>query len=134
MNHNYICDHNIAEMYVTGKLPAQEAWEFELHFVLCPSCIALLADTRALYNALRLLPTVNAREFARTYLNEEIGWFAHGALQRILLLVFLLLALILALAVVQSRKNLNRRHPTRTAIPSRYRPEIVCLWFCPKGR
>jgi hypothetical protein len=53
MNHDYINQFNLIDQYVLGKLTADEAVEFEDHFIDCPACIDQLNTTRSLIQDLR---------------------------------------------------------------------------------
>jgi hypothetical protein len=55
MDHQTIDAGNIAERYVTGRLPPEEAAEFEEHYLDCPSCIARVEAAERLQRGLRRL-------------------------------------------------------------------------------
>jgi hypothetical protein len=59
MDHNKIDDLRFVDRYLLGKLPADQALEFEEHFVGCAQCAAELRSTRDFIAGLRL-------EFLRT--------------------------------------------------------------------
>ncbi|HKI03732.1 MAG TPA: zf-HC2 domain-containing protein, partial [Thermoanaerobaculia bacterium] len=46
---------NIAERYVTGRLPSEEAARFEEHYLDCPSCCARVEAAERLQRGLRRL-------------------------------------------------------------------------------
>jgi hypothetical protein len=46
MNHDYIKEFNLIDQYALGKLAANEAEEFEDHFIDCPECVEQLNITR----------------------------------------------------------------------------------------
>src|ERR1044072_7022310 len=53
MNHEYINKFNLVDQYVLGKLAADEAEEFENHFVDCPECVEQLNITRSFIDDLK---------------------------------------------------------------------------------
>ena len=61
MNHSYIDDHQVAELYLQGKLSPEEAARFEEHSMSCPECLDRLETAEKLRLGLR---AVAAREVA----------------------------------------------------------------------
>jgi hypothetical protein len=55
MDHQMIDAGNIAEHYVTGRLPPEEAARFEEHYLDCPSCCARVEAAERLQRGLRRL-------------------------------------------------------------------------------
>ena len=55
MDHQSIDAGNIAEHYVTGRLPPEEAARFEEHYLDCPSCCARIEAAERLQRGLRRL-------------------------------------------------------------------------------
>ena len=55
MNHEYINQFNLIDQYVLGKLGADEAAEFENHFIDCPECVEQLQITRRFVEDLKEL-------------------------------------------------------------------------------
>jgi hypothetical protein len=55
MDHQAIDAGNIAERYVTGRLPPEEAARFEEHYLDCPSCCARVEAAERLQRGLRRL-------------------------------------------------------------------------------
>ena len=55
MDHQAIDASNIAERYVTGRLPPEEAAAFEEHYLDCPSCCARVEAAERLQRGLRRL-------------------------------------------------------------------------------
>src|SRR6185295_8530348 len=53
MNHDYIKEFNLVDQYVLGKLAADEAEEFENHFIDCRECVEQLNITRSFINDLK---------------------------------------------------------------------------------
>ena len=55
MDHRAIDAEDIAERYVAGRLPPEEAARFEEHYLDCPSCIARVETAERLKRGLRRL-------------------------------------------------------------------------------
>lgn len=55
MDHSAIDAGNTAERYVTGRLPPEEAAQFEEHYLDCPSCCARVEAAERLQRGLRRL-------------------------------------------------------------------------------
>jgi hypothetical protein len=53
MNHDYIKEFNLIDQYALGKLAADEAEEFEDHFIDCPECVEQLNITRSFIQDLK---------------------------------------------------------------------------------
>lgn len=53
MNHDYIKEFDLIDQYVLGKLAADEAEEFEDHFIDCPECVEQLNITRSFIQDLK---------------------------------------------------------------------------------
>jgi len=53
MNHEYTNKFNLIDQYVLGKLAADEAEEFENHFIDCPECVEQLNITRSFIDDLK---------------------------------------------------------------------------------
>jgi hypothetical protein len=53
MNHDYIKEFNLIDQYALGKLSANEAEEFEDHFIDCPECVEQLNITRSFIQDLK---------------------------------------------------------------------------------
>ncbi len=55
MDHQTIDAENIAERYVTGRLPPEQAADFEEHYLDCPACCARVEAAERLERGLRRL-------------------------------------------------------------------------------
>lgn len=53
MDHRYIDENNIGDLYLMGKLSAQERAIFEMHFINCERCVEMLEETSSLRQAIR---------------------------------------------------------------------------------
>ncbi|HKX32255.1 MAG TPA: hypothetical protein VJ302_31500 [Blastocatellia bacterium] len=70
MEHSYIEENQIADRYLSGKLPAEERSRFEEHFVDCSQCLDRLETTADLRTGLR---TVAAEEALRARTQLQIA-------------------------------------------------------------
>lgn len=138
MNHPYIDDHQVAELYLQGKLSPEEAAQFEEHSMSCSECLDRLETAEKLRLGLR---AVAAREVAAEAV--KLGLLAR--LVRSRLAPFALTAL-LAIAVLpagllwrragrlegelaQTREQLReeRSRPIPTPTPDPNDPELGAL-------
>ena len=53
MDHRYIDENNIGDLYLMGKLTARKRALFEMHFINCERCLEMLEETTSLRRALR---------------------------------------------------------------------------------
>jgi hypothetical protein len=64
MDHSYIDEHNVADCYILGTLPAEERARFEEHFVDCPQCQDRLEDAERWRRALKAAAAEGPRVIA----------------------------------------------------------------------
>lgn len=130
MNHSHIDDHQVAELYLQGKLSPEEAARFEEHSMSCPECLDRLETAEKLRLGLR---AVAAREVATEAV--KLGLLARLVRSRLapLALTALLLAAVLPAGLLwrragrlegelvqtrqQLREELNRPAPAPTPDP-----------------
>lgn len=55
MNHGYVIENNIVDLYLMGNLSEEESEQFELHFVDCQRCLDLLEMCRSFKYGLRVI-------------------------------------------------------------------------------
>lgn len=55
MKHSYIEQYNLVDLYLMGKLAAEESARFEEHFIDCPECIDRLNTTKDFLQDLRMV-------------------------------------------------------------------------------
>jgi hypothetical protein len=76
MDHRYIEEQNITDLYLLGKLPAEERVRFEEHFIDCDECLDRLEMTEKFRRGLRSVATEEATR-ARVYAQAGLlGWLA----------------------------------------------------------
>ncbi|HEX3130162.1 MAG TPA: zf-HC2 domain-containing protein, partial [Thermoanaerobaculia bacterium] len=130
MNHSYIDDHQVAELYLLGKLSPEEEARFEEHSMSCPECLDRLETAEKLRLGLR---AVAAREVAAEAV--KLGLLARLVRSRLapLALMALLLVAVLPAGLLwrrtgrlegelaqtreQLREELNRPAPTPAPDP-----------------
>ncbi len=129
MNHSYIDDHQVAELYLQGRLSPEEAARFEEHSMSCPECLDRLETAEKLRLGLR---AVAAREIAAE--TVKLGLLARLMRSRLAPLAFTALLAIAVLPagllwrragrlegeLVQTREQLReeRNRPVPTPIPT----------------
>jgi hypothetical protein len=74
MNHEYINKFNVIDQYVLGRLTANEAEEFEDHFIDCPTCVEQLNTTRDLVQDLKSLAVQETLVLERESVRPTRGW------------------------------------------------------------
>jgi hypothetical protein len=132
MEHSYIEEHNIADLYLSGKLSAQERMRFEEHFVDCTRCLDRLETTDDLRAGLK---TIAAEEALQARANLQIGVAgAAGLLARVArlsrarraaLLTSVILAIALPLALLtlewrSARRELAQAKQTSSELQRKY--------------
>src|SRR4051812_34324247 len=55
MDHAYVDEHQVAELYLLGKLPPEEAARFEEHSMSCQECLDRLETAETLRLGLRMV-------------------------------------------------------------------------------
>jgi putative zinc finger protein len=84
MDHRTIDAENVAERYVTGRLPPEEAARFEEHYLDCPACCARVEAAERMERGLRRLAEEAAggsgRRFARAGRSPAWGLAAAAVL------------------------------------------------------
>jgi len=99
MDHSTIDGGNTAERYVTGRLPPEEAAEFEEHYLDCPPCIARVEAAERLQRGLRRLAEEAAVQGPRV--RRASRW---SRSPRLALAAAAMLAVALAPAVLELRQ------------------------------
>jgi hypothetical protein len=132
MEHSYIEEHNIADLYLSGKLSAQERMRFEEHFVDCTRCLDRLETTDDLRAGLK---TIAAEGALQARANLQIGVAgAAGLLARVArlsrarraaLLTSVILAIALPLALLtlewrSARRELAQAKQTSSELQRKY--------------
>ena len=97
MDHTYIEEHQIADRYVMGTLPAEEAERFENHYLSCPECLDRLDLTESVQRGFQRMATQDATRLATARQLALVAWLARLGRER---QIAVLLAALLVLAVL----------------------------------
>lgn len=114
MNHGYIIENNIVDLYLTGNLSTEECEQFELHYVDCQSCLGLLEMSRSFKHGLQLLNDDPVWSEGRARAVGPFGWLAQFNRSRQVAILAFALALLLvpvtllAIRVVLLQGELSR--------------------------
>lgn len=99
MNHDYVEEHQIADLYVMGRLEADEEARFEEHYLGCPECLDRIELAEALRDGLHQVAAEEmVKAKVRTAVVQRLGrmaWLARAARSGRLGLVTTALLLIL---------------------------------------
>jgi hypothetical protein len=97
MDHTYIEENQVADRYVQGTLPADEAERFENHYLSCPECLDSLDLAESVQRGFRRAATQDAEKIAAGRQLALLAWLTRlsrqgqaGVLLSALLVVILL--------------------------------------------
>jgi len=76
MDHPFIDEHNIADLYLLGKLADEERNRFEEHFIDCPECLDRLETTDSFLDGIK---TLAIEEAVRSHASVQAGILAWAA-------------------------------------------------------
>jgi anti-sigma factor RsiW len=122
MNHDYIEEHQIADRYVRGTLPPDEAERFEDHYLSCPQCLERLALAESMQRGFKRAASQDVAQQAATRQLALVAWLARLGRSRQLgvltmaLLVFAVAALPGGLALQRSATLGRELAETRRAL------------------
>jgi hypothetical protein len=111
MDHAYIEEHQIADRYVLGTLPADEADRFEDHYLSCPECLDRLNLAESVERGFKRMAGEEAARLTAVRQLALVAWLARLGRQRqitLLLGAFLVLAVLpdgLALRGIAGRER-----------------------------
>lgn len=124
MDHTYVEEHQIADRYVMGTLPPEEAERFENHYLSCPECLDRLELTESVQRGFKRMAGQDAAQLAAVKQLAVVAWLSRlsrgrqaGALLGALLVVAVLpagLALRNGVQLAQAHSLLNQERQ-RTA-------------------
>jgi hypothetical protein len=120
MDHTRIEEHQIAERYVQGTLPADEAGRFENHYLSCPECLDRLALAESVQRGFRRAATQDAERLSSTRQLALLAWLSHFSRRGqagVLLAVLLVLAVLPALVVSRGAAGREREQLSRGNFP-----------------
>lgn len=97
MEHAYIEEHQIADRYVMGKLPPEEAETFEEHYLSCPQCLDRLALAESMQRGFKRAAGQDAARLTAARQLALVAWLSRLSRSRqaaSLLLVVLVIAVV----------------------------------------
>jgi hypothetical protein len=133
MDHTYIEEHQIADRYVQGTLPADEAERFENHYLSCPACLDSLDLAESVQRGFRRAATQDAERLAATRQLALVAWLARlsrrgqaGVLVSALLVLAVLPALLAFRGIARHDQELAQERQ-RSAASARSAGEAASL-------
>jgi anti-sigma factor RsiW len=97
MNHTYIDEHQIADRYVMGTLPEEEASSFEDHSFTCPECLDRIELARSLRRGFQRVAREDAALLSSARQLAAVAWLARLGRSRqigVLLIALVVLAVL----------------------------------------
>jgi len=97
MNHTYIEEHQIADRYVMGTLPPEEAEIFEDHYLSCPQCLDRLELAESMQRGFKRAAGQDAARLVAARQLALVAWLARLSRSRqaaTLLLALLVVAVV----------------------------------------
>jgi hypothetical protein len=92
MDHTYVEEHQIADRYVMGTLPADEAERFENHYLSCPECLDRLELTESVQRGFKRMAGQDAAQLAAAHQLAVVAWLARlGRMRQLMVLLAVLL-------------------------------------------
>ena len=76
MDHTYVEEHQIADRYVMGTLPAAEAERFENHYLSCPECLDRLELAESVQRGFKRMAGQDAAKLAAAKQLAVVAWLA----------------------------------------------------------
>jgi hypothetical protein len=134
MDHSYVEEHQIADRYVMGTLPAEEAERFENHYLSCPECLDSLELAESVQRGFKRMAGQDVAKVAAVQQLAVVAWLARlgrmrqlGVLLAALLVVAVLpssLALRSATQLAQNRSTLEQERQ-RSAAAGNLKEELA---------
>jgi hypothetical protein len=97
MDHTYVEENQIADRYVMGTLPAEEAERFENHYLSCPECLDRLELTESVQRGFKRMAGQDAAQLSAAHQLAVVAWLARlgrGRQAGVLLSALLVLAVL----------------------------------------
>jgi Putative zinc-finger len=92
MDHTYVEENQIADRYVMGTLPAEEAERFENHYLSCPECLDRLELAESVQRGFKRMAGQDAAQLSAVHQLAVVAWLARlGRLRQLLVLLAVLL-------------------------------------------
>lgn len=120
MDHTYIEERQIAERYVMGKLPPEEAARFEEHYLSCQECLDRLELSESMERGFKRAAGQDAVRVAATRQIAVLAWLSRLSRSRQMgFLLTIFLAVLLVPGLLSYREIAERNQElteTRTAL------------------
>ncbi|HEY2294939.1 MAG TPA: zf-HC2 domain-containing protein [Thermoanaerobaculia bacterium] len=113
MDHAYVEENQIADRYVMGTLPAEEAERFENHYLSCPECLDRLELTESVQRGFKRMAGQDAAQLTAAHQLAVVAWLARLGRMRqlgVLLAALLVLAVLPTGFAVRSNTKLAQAH------------------------
>ena len=89
MNHTEIEEQHIVDLYLMGKLPAEEAARFEEHYLSCPECLDRLEEAEPMQRGFKRAAGQDAARLAATRQLAVLAWLTRLGRSRQMAFLFL---------------------------------------------
>jgi hypothetical protein len=121
MDHTYIEENQIADRYVQGTLPADEAERFENHYLSCPECLDQLGLAESMQRGFHRAAAQDVGKLVAVQQLAVLVWLARLSRRSqagVLLSAFLVLAILPASLGLQTVRRGRELDATRAALAS----------------
>src|SRR5436305_3796350 len=121
MDHTYIEENQVADRYVQGTLPEDEAERFENHYLSCPQCLDSLDLAESVQRGFRRAATQDAEKIAAGRQLALLAWLTRLSRQGqagVLLSALLVVILLPAGLGLQNPPSSRELATTRAALAS----------------
>src|SRR4051812_21972216 len=115
MDHTYVEENQIADRYVMGTLPAEEAERFENHYLSCPECLDRLELTESVQRGFKRMAGQDVAQLSAVHQLAVVAWLARLGRMRqtaVLLSALLVLAVLPAGFAIRSTTQLAQARST----------------------
>jgi hypothetical protein len=131
MDHIYVEENQIADRYVMGTLPAEEAERFENHYLSCPECLDRLELAESVQRGFKRMAGQDVAKLAAAHQLAVVAWLARlgrlrqlGVLLAVLLVPAAIPAGVAVTQLAQARSTLKEERQ-RSAAAGPLREELA---------
>lgn len=113
MDHTYVEEHQIADRYVMGTLPPDEAERFENHYLSCPECLDRLELTESVQRGFKRMAGQDVAKAAAVQQLAVVAWLARLGRMRqlgVILAALLVVAVLPTSVALRGRAQLAQAH------------------------
>ncbi|MEW6208079.1 MAG: hypothetical protein AB1631_06915 [Acidobacteriota bacterium] len=131
MDHRYIDENNIGDLYLMGKLSAHERALFEMHFINCERCVEMLEEISSLRQAIRSDWPQELRETA----SPPIQAIARPAWPMVVMACLASLLVVAAvISLIQMRRISREIEETKALLAAQREPQNAAETAAPTDR